>query len=194
MSLKYHRRSRFFWEAMCKPNGGRSFVLVSKSSFRLCYLSQELVEFDLFVEFLFLLVVFSHTVWMSRVYCVPLDLVSLSLCASLYDLWDLSMSHVLVASWKSWTEIALSPLFICSSRSTTAITTHFVIWNRCRFSGKSVKVQYVAWCRGRSVQYGRWGSRSTGEETISGLSQHVRIPTNNRFKILIPCSSKLDSM
>jgi hypothetical protein len=47
---------------MCKPNGGRSFVLVSKSSFRFCYVSQELVEFDLFVEFLFLLVVFSHTV------------------------------------------------------------------------------------------------------------------------------------
>jgi hypothetical protein len=109
-------------------------------------------------------------------------------------LWDLSMSHILIASSKSWTEIALSPLSICSSRSTTAMTAHFVIWNHCRFSGESVKGQYVAWCWGRSVQYGRWSSRSTGEETISGVSQHVRIPTNNRFKIIIPCSSKLDSM
>jgi hypothetical protein len=89
MSLKYRRRSRFCW--------GRSFVLFSKSSFRLCYLSQELVEFDLFVEFLFLLVVFSHTVWMSRVYCVPLDLVSLSLCASLYHL--VRLIHVSYLGW-----------------------------------------------------------------------------------------------
>jgi len=149
---------------------------------------------NLFVEFLFLLVVFSHTVWMSRVYCVPLDLVSLSLCASLYHL--VRLIHVsnlgCILKILNW-NCSVAPLhmllmvYYCNDSS-------FVIWNHCRFSGESVKGQYVAWCWGRSVQYGRWSSRSTGEETISGVSQHVRIPTNNRFKILIPCSSKLDSM
>ncbi len=186
MSLNYRRMSRFCW--------GRSFVLFSKSSFRFCYLSQELVEFDLFVEFLFLLFVFLIlSECLGFIVCLWTSFHFLYVLLFII-LWDLSMSHILVASWKSWTEIALSPPSICSSRSTTAMTTHFVVWNRCRFSGESVKGEYVAWCWGRSVQHGRWGSRSTGEETISGLSQHVRIPTNNRFKIVTLCSSKLDSM